>query len=286
MIAIKNDKFSVKIDELGAQLISIRLANGNEVLWQGDKKFWTGQAPVLFPIVGTVRDNKVIIDGQWYEMPRHGLARHKMFKATDITENSVRFELKADKETKKSYPFNFSLQIIYNIEDTTLYTTYIITNLDEKSMPFAIGAHPAFNVPFEEDYMFEDYIIEFEEKETLKSPLLDSQTGLLDFTQSKMEIYNEDVIPLSRDIFAGDAIVYEGFNKNVVRLKNPKTSANIEMRFDDFPLLGIWNPKGEAPFVCLEPWVGCATTTQEGDDIIDKKHIQIIDPLEQKSYIF
>ena len=196
LIHIKNENETAAIDTLGAELVSFMGDDGFEHIWQGDKTYWGGHAPVLFPIVGALRDNRTCINGEWYEMKRHGVARHEEFTVTEQGEDYVTLQLTANEETKKQYPFDFVLTVSYYLTGSSITTKFTVKNADTKPMPFCIGGHPGFNIPIQSDEVFEDYDIVFEEKEEQKCPTLDMESCLIDFEKTNFELDDTDTIPL------------------------------------------------------------------------------------------
>ncbi len=283
---IKNETLSVKIDTVGGQMKSFCLSDGTELLWQGNPDFWRSQAPILFPIVGALRDNKATIGSLEMEIPKHGLAKLNEFTLESVKDDEVTLELKANDDTKKAYPFEFSFKIKIALIENGLVTSYIVKNLDDKEMPFFVGAHPGFNVPFEAGYKFEDYSLCFAEKENLSSPVIITETSIYDYTKKKLEYSETDCVALDNELFSNDVFVFENLKKNEISIKNNKTQKAIQMNFEEFPMIGIWKPYNESPFVCLEPWVGCSTTTTEDNEFTNKKHCQILNSGEEKSYSF
>ena len=209
LIHIKNENESAAIDTLGAELVSFMGDDGFEHIWQGDKTYWGGHAPVLFPIVGALRDNRTCINGEWYEMKRHGVARHEEFTVTEQGEDYVTLQLTANEETKKQYPFDFVLTVSYYLTGSSITTKFTVKNADTKPMPFCIGGHPGFNIPIQSDEVFEDYDIVFEEKEEQKCPTLDMESCLIDFEKTNFELDDTDTIPLQHSLFYKDALVFE-----------------------------------------------------------------------------
>ncbi|MDQ6904278.1 MAG: aldose 1-epimerase family protein, partial [Bacteroidota bacterium] len=160
MIKISNDRLSVIINEKGAELQSIQL-NGLEYLWQADAKYWAKHSPVLFPIIGELKDGKYIFDNKEYQLSRHGFARDKIFTAEKIPGEAVTFSLQSDEQTLSVYPFKFLFSLQYKIKNSGLSCTYIIKNIDDKEMYFSVGAHPAFRVPLNENLQYNDYKLRF-----------------------------------------------------------------------------------------------------------------------------
>lgn len=267
---LKNKNFTAKVDSLGAQLVSLRGADGFEYLWTGDPHYWAGQAPVLFPIVGALREGKAKIGGEWYQMGQHGFARRREFTLSSQEEGKLSLSLASDLETKKLYPFSFRLTVSYTLGEDGIVTSFSVENLGDRVMPFAIGGHPGFNVPVGEDAAFTDYLIRFEKTERQTCPAIDESQALIDPSATAYQLDGRE-IPLSHSLFYHDALVFEGLSSRKVQVVNPKTGKGVEMDFSQFPLLGIWSAKNDGPYVCLEPWTGCATRTDEGDEF-EKKH--------------
>ena len=278
VIALKNDDLEVQFKTFGGELSSIRSKEGIEYLWQGDPAYWKGQAPILFPIVGALRDQKSVIDGRTYSMAQHGFARHKEFTPL-ITRNEMAvFSLKADEETKRQYPFDFDLRVTYRLEDTKLTVEFLVTNLGNRPMPFVVGGHPAFRVPVNEDDQFENWVVEFEEEETIDCPRILPEGKLLDFSQTKRILDHEKKLKLTHGLFYEDALICENTRSKKVRLYSVLTGRGVELEYEDFPYLGIWSAKNDAPFVALEPWTGCGTAVDEDDCFEKKRGMKLLEP--------
>ena len=269
---LRNSEFEVKIKAKGAEVCSFRrLADNTEYIWQGDAQIWPRHAPVLFPIVGRLPEHKYLLDGKSYHIPQHGFARDMIFSPVEIKENSVSLELRWSDITLAHYPFHFRLLISYELKGNTLLSNYRVMNLDEKEMPFSIGAHPGFNCPLRSENNYEDYYLEFETDITLDRHLL--QDGLLN-GQTETVVKNNKKLPLRRDLFQKDAIVVKQNQVQKVSLKSDATSRQVEMEFDNFPYLGIWSPaKEKANLVCIEPWHGVASPTGQPSEISEKEGI-------------
>lgn len=274
---LKNGGLTAKVHSLGAQLVSLTNENGFEYIWTGDPKFWAGQAPVLFPMVGALRGGKATIGEKEVEMGQHGFARRREFTLKEQTETQVTFILCADDETKKMYPFDFALTVTYTLKEDGVETAFCVKNRGEGEMPFAIGGHPGFNVPVGEDAAFEDYLIRFEREENQRCPAIVMGQGLIDPQKSAFTLHGRE-IPLKHSLFYQDALVFEGLNSQKVQIINPKSGKGIEMDFAGFPLFGIWSAANDGPYVCLEPWTGCATRTDEGDVFEEKKNMIFLAP--------
>lgn len=265
---ISNSILSASIKHSGAELFSLKDNQDKEYIWEGNPDFWGKHSPVLFPIVGTLKDNTYTINGKEYQLPRHGFARDMDFQLIEKTENSAVFSLKSDAETLKKYPFEFELQLIYTLENSTLNIGYKVINNSKTNMPFSIGAHPAIALPEE----FENYAFEFEKEEVLKYYILEN-----DLISNKTENLEttENLIPLNYKLFENDALIFKSLESNSLTiLENSKPY--IKFDFKDFPSLGIWT-KDQAPFVCIEPWLGYSDTAENSGDLYEKEGILVLD---------
>jgi galactose mutarotase-like enzyme len=266
--SITNSELIAEIKHSGAELCSLKNNSGVEFIWEGDSNFWGKHSPILFPIVGTLKNNSYSINKQEYKLPRHGFARDMEFKLIEKKDNRATFSLKSSEETLKIYPFDFELIIIYILEKKNLKIKFEVVNRSKTQMPFSIGAHPAFALAGN----FENYFLEFDQKEPLEYYLLEND--LVSNTTKKLEI-KDKIIALNYDLFANDALVFKSIkSKSLVILNNSKPI--IKIKFEDFPNLGIWT-KNNAPFICIEPWHGYSDTNKNSGNLFEKEGIQIID---------
>lgn len=277
-ITLKNERICAVISTSGAQLMSLVGSDSTEYIWQGDKKYWGGRSPILFPIVGGLRDGKTFIDGKEYHMNRHGFAKISEFSASDVTDSSAVFTIVSTDETRAVYPFDFSFSVKYTLTGDSLTWEYIIENTGDKTMPFAVGGHPAFNCPLAENECFEDYAVTFEKNEVSKCATVNLQTGLIDFENKYELLKGSDTINLKHELFYSDALVFDDLRSRKCRFVSTKSGKGVEMKFDGFDLFGIWSAVNDAPFVCLEPWTGCATTESEDDNFENKRNMIFLKP--------
>lgn len=267
MVTLSNNKLTVEINEKGAELQSIRY-NALEYLWQADAAYWGKHAPVLFPIVGELKDGKFSYDGCDYNLPRHGFARDKKFEVRDATSTSVLFTLKNDEESLKVYPFMFIFQVKFEIKSNTLSCKYIVQNTDVKTILFSVGGHPAFRVPFNDDLQYEDYNLKFNNDNVLKRYLL--KNGLVTDETETIYLKNQS-LPLQHSLFYNDAIVLKDLTSTEINIQTTKDTC-IKFKFEEFPYFGIWAAK-DANFVCLEPWCGIADSLNHNNLLINKEGI-------------
>lgn len=264
LFQISNDKITIQIDSMGAELRSLKdVASGREYMWNADPKYWKRTSPVLFPLVGGLKDGVYRLDGKEYPMGQHGFARDMEFRLKSQTAHEIWFTLESDDETLKRYPYQFILELGYELSDRTVIVKWRVKNPADTRMYFAIGGHPAFLCPIEQDTKQCDYKIRFDTKEQVVSSGL--ANGLV---TDNDEIYalQDGALPITEHLFDGDALVIEHDQAHSVSLVKPDGTDYLTVTFDA-PLFGIWSPpKKQAPFICIEPWYGrCDRAGYEGD---------------------
>ena len=267
IITLSNNKISASINTIGAELIRLEKDNQNYI-WTVNETYWNKTSPILFPIVGRLKNDAYTIADKKYELPRHGFARNFEFQILNQTENSVVFVLESNSETLKNYPFEFKLQLEYELDGNELKMKYSVENRSEVTMPFSIGAHPAFAI---ED-SFSDYSLQFNEAEEFVSYELENEQ----FSNSFRKINSENgQINLNYSLFEKDALVFKHLKSNELILLN-KNKPVLSVQFEGFPYLGIWT-KPNAPFLCIEPWCGLADNVNHNGNIFEKESIQLLE---------
>ncbi|MDO4469946.1 MAG: aldose 1-epimerase family protein [Bacillota bacterium] len=274
---IKNDKIEVSVEDLGAQMRSIKDAAGKEYLWQGDEKYWNGTAPNLFPYIARLTEGKYILQGKTYEMPKHGFLRNSVLKLKEKTQTKMVFSLKDSEETYKMYPYHFEIKVKYELFENELKVSYNVTNKDKKVMYFGIGGHPGFQVPIEKELSFEDYFIEFAKGTEMK------RVGM---SEDCFVMGNEEVFPLEENrrlslrhnLFDDDAIILKDAPSRVA-LASEKGSVRIEMETSHLGYLGIWHkPASDAPYVCIEPWSSLPSRKDVVEDLEKQDNLVSLKP--------
>lgn len=273
MISLQNKNVRVTLKAHGAEMTSWQV-DGTELLWQGDPTYWGRQAPILFPFVGRLLDDCYRYDGSTYTMSQHGFARDAHFDLIDSSDTHALFELRDSAETRNHYPFTFTLQIAYRLIGQELSITYRVHNPGDAILPFSIGGHPAFNIPFAGG-TFEDYTIDFGTSRTLDRLLLEGPY----LTGAYQPLGDRRYIPLNHQLFDQDALIFE--NVDYAALRHEPSGSAIVIECPAFTHFGIWSPpKSDAPFVCLEPWFGHADYTGHRKDIRQKEDMQLLPPRE------
>lgn len=268
MITLKNTALSVNISELGAEIISITV-DGKERLWDGDPAFWSGTAPVLFPICGGLPNDRFTYNGKEYTMPKHGFARQQNFKVEKLNDLSATFLLESNPETLKMYPWDFEFRITYSIMNKRIKIDYDIKNLSEDTMYASVGAHEAHACPGG----IEDYDIIFERNETLNSCGLE---GNLISNELIPVIKDTDTLPLYEKYFEIDALIFKDLKSRSAKLRNRKTGESLTVEFNGFDYLLLWT-KPKAEYICIEPWTGIPPMVNSGCDITEKEGITAIE---------
>lgn len=273
---LTNGKITAVFRELGAELVSLQDEAGTEYLWQGNPVYWSGQAPVLFPIVGCLREERALAFGKPCSMKRHGIARKRTFRLLQQSGDTIRFSLRADEETLRSYPFDFELIVSYSIQGRSLATCFEVKNYGEEPLPYVVGGHPAFNCPLAEGESFEDYYLEFSRNELAELPLISPENGLIDVEKRVLWMNETNILPLQHSNFYSDALVFDSLRSRAVTLKNKYNEKGLRVDFPDFGFLGVWSAANDAPFVAIEPWTGISTCSDEGDAFEAKRGMRVL----------
>jgi len=266
-IEITHHTSKATIDTLGAELITLE-KEGNHYIWTVDELFWNKTSPILFPIVGRLRNDSYTINNETFSLPRHGFARNFEFRVLEQTPNSVVFCLESNATTLTNYPFEFQLLINYLLDENGLKIAYSVQNKSNEKMPFSIGAHPAFAIHSN----FSDCKLAFHSKENLVTHHLENEQ----FTGETTTIATDtNEIALNYSLFEKDALVFKNLNSTEISLiENGKSK--VKVRFDGFPYLGIWT-KPNAPFLCIEPWCGLADSVSHNGSIFEKEGIMVLE---------
>lgn len=269
---ISNLNLKVRINQTGAELCSIvSQASGREFVWNGNPDIWGSTAPVLFPIVGGLKNGQTSHNGQIFSMPRHGIVRHNNnLHVLSQESDRITFRLTADEQTLKQYPFRFTFDISFRVKDNSLIISHLVKNTDNCDMYFSVGAHPAFNCPINDGESYTDCYLEFSERETLStSPL--TKDGLVK-NESIPVLTDSNILPLTDHLFDNDALIFRNPKSRRVTLRSHKSDTAVAVDFPDFNYLGIW-AKPQAPFVCIEPWLGIADSENCDGQLAHKEAI-------------
>lgn len=282
MIAIASEKLSARINPLGAELSSLRDGGERELMTEADPAFWTGRAPILFPVVGRLADDRYRLGEATHAMPKHGFARRMAFKLVRHDAVSALLRLEDDAETRAAYPFAFALDMTFALEGATLATTATVHNRDTRAMPFSFGYHPAFAWPLPYGQAKEAHGIVFERDEPHPVRAVSRVAdGLIDPAPQPSPV-DGNRLALRHELFAHDALIWDRLESRSVTYGAPGAPM-LRIDFPDTPWLGIWQKPG-ARYICIEPWAGMADPEGFAGDIADKPGITWLEPGASRSF--
>lgn len=269
MVVLNNGTVTAEISEKGAEIRRLKV-NGEDRLWSGDANFWTGTAPVLFPICGGLKGDKFIFDGKEYMLKKHGFARDSVFELEKATGTSAVFLLKSNEQTLKSYPWEFEFRVKYTLSGASVKVEYDAVNLSQTVMYTAVGSHEAYAC----DGGIENYDVIFERKETLKTHRLD---GTLISRNTDTVLYESNTLPLYTEYFSIDALIFTDIKSRFVTLRNRINGKSVSVDFGGFDYLLLWTKPG-APYLCIEPWTTTPSYTDDGYDLSVKEGMTQVNP--------
>ena len=271
-IELENNDLKIMVRSKGAELRLLKeKKDGTDYLWNGDPSWWKYCSPILFPIIGKVKNGKYKVDGKVYELPQHGLGRISEFELVNKTTDSVSFKLRYSDETLKVYPYKFELTVSYVLTGRSVNVTWRVDNLDDREIIFSIGAHPALRCPIVEGESFSDCYLDFHGEEHCENMKTDADVL---FLYEREKDLDSDKMNLSYDIFKEGVHVFDNLKTGSITLRSTKSKKAITLSAPSYPYMGIWSPeKGGAPFVCVEPWYGHADYADFDGDFKDKEGV-------------
>lgn len=264
---------SFSVQDKGAELCSIiSQISGREFIWNANPEIWGSSAPVLFPIIGALKDGEFIYENTRYSVPKHGFIRNnENLKVKQVSDNCLEYSLKFDEESLKSYPFQFEFFVRYILENNSITVEHeVINHSNTQTMYFSLGGHPAFKCPINEGEKYEDYFLEFEQIENVQTWEVLSN-GLIN-SSTRPLLNNSNRLDLTTNLFDNDALIIKEHLSKKVSLKNSKSNTSITIEYSDFPYLGIWAKPG-GHFVCIEPWLGISDSFVTNQDFKTKEGI-------------
>ena len=274
-IYIENEHLRASFASKGAELQRITgVDSGTEYLWSGDADYWPKFSPILFPIIGALKENTYQFEVEKYILPRHGFARDMDFEVEKLSELEILFTLKSSTETLKVYPFEFKLGLRYKIFGAKVCCTYEVINPADKELLFSIGGHPAFAAPLNKQGDYNDYFLQFNADDALTFHVIED--NLISNKTITLNLENKRLY-LKHELFYNDALVIKSLKSNSISLMNTKTYNGINFKFENFPYFGIWAAK-DADFVCLEPWCGIADSVNHNQQLRDKEGVITLSP--------
>lgn len=282
VLAITSGALTARIDPLGAELVSLADDRGREYMTDGDPRWWTGHAPVLFPIVGALRDGQYRLDCREYALEKHGFARRSPFACEEHEPSGrARFALEADEQTRGVFPFFFRLELHFELVRSTLSVVATVTNHDAAPMPFSFGFHPAFAWPLPGGAAKDAHRVVFAKPEPGPVRRIDGEAALLLPEAFPSPVEGDTLAPRS-ELFEDDALIWTELNSRACRFGAPGGTW-LDLAFPDSPNLGIWQKPG-APFLAIEPWHGYNDPVGFTGDFRDKPGIVNLPPDECRAF--
>lgn len=278
MLTIESSNFKVEINELGAELTHLENKQDHfNYLWSGDA--WKRHAPILFPSIGKSYEDKYRIGTKEYPMKQHGFARDYEWEVKEQGPNFVTLTFEGNDETKKMYPFDYTLSVNYSVDDQGVKVHYALTNHSPDNLAFSLGAHPAFNVPLAGAGEFADYYLDFGENTKELNTYGIDPAPFRNGARGKV-ILASGKLPLTRDFFRNGLIVFDQPSQQVT-LRSEKTSHYVTVQSSEFPYMTLWTVEdGSGEFICIEPFAGLPDQygdvhelfTKEGNQVLASHH--------------
>jgi galactose mutarotase-like enzyme len=272
IVRIESDELAVEVSSLGAEMQSLATRDGRSWLWHGDPAFWGGRSPILFPIVGKAPDNRLLVDGQAYEMQQHGIARRSEFRLVETSRNSCLHELLSSDASRATFPFDFRLTLRHSVEGTRLSLAAEVTNGGTKPLPFGLGFHPAFAWPLPGAEGRSHFV----QLDNGGEPKLSRLEGGLRRPELLPSPFTKGRLVLEHGQFEEDAMIFpEGAGAGLTY--SAEGGPSVHFTFDDLPNLALWTKPG-APFICVEPWHGTAPEVGASAEIAARPYAMTLAP--------
>ena len=271
MHTIKNNSLQISVKKLGAELCSIKsFTSGKEYMWDADPQYWGSYAPVLFPIIGSLKNGEFIFENKKYAVPKHGMIRNNKSLKIDATKSDrIEYSYKYDDESLKLYPFKFEFFVRYILVHNSIVVEHEVINHSlDNAMYFSLGGHPAFKCPINKNENYSDYYLEFDKVELIDTWELQSD-GLIGPNKYPLLI-NSRQLSLNDSIFNKGAIIIKHLNSKKIYLKSRKSDQVLSVEYPDFTSLAFWAIPG-AQFVCIEPWIGLPDNYNSNQDFTHKE---------------
>ena len=287
MQILENETFRAAVDPQGAELVSLcSKTTGTEYVWQADPAIWKRHAPILFPIVGRLKDGSYTVGGKPYQITQHGFGRDLAWQAARIADNCVELTLCADAHTKAMYPWDFCCTVRYTLEGASLRKEHIVENRSDTPMYYELGGHDGYTICWLPGERVEDYAVAFEGVQALHPILLDENV-LLSRVHGALPL-EDGLLPLTRETFRADAIISDDLPVRRVSIVGRKNGRRVTMEFPDFPYFAVWSAYKDCdvPFVCLEPWSSLPDGGYLDHAIENKVGVRVLQPGARETLTF
>ena len=272
MITLANDRLTVTIAALGAELQSVTDAQGRDWLWNGEPAIWAGRSPLLFPVIGKHPGGEVLIGDRRYPIRSHGVARTSLFEPVAQDDTSCSFRLTDNAETRAAYPFAFALDMSYRLDGSSLAMSARVTNTGDATMPFCFGYHPAFRWPLPgADGLPHRIRLGNGASPAHLRLAADGQLAPL----SHASVFRDGVLTLDHALFDEDALIYAAGTGHHAWF-GADGRPGVAVDFPDMPHLGIWT-KPNGPFICIEPWHGLPSPSDPDEPLEHRTGVMLLE---------
>lgn len=282
MITLENEYLKIAVNSLGAELCScVNKKLNHELIWEANPQFWPKHSPILFPFIGKLYQENYTVNKVKYSMPKHGFVKTMQWELIAQQKELLTFKVTHNQETLKIYPYAFELLVHYQLAKDCLICTFDVINPSDQCLYFALGAHPAFNIPFIKNTLFDEYEVDFEQLENVT--LIDlSKDGFITNERTPW-LSNTSKYTIKDADFKRDTLLTSDLKSTGITITHPKHAQQLIFKWENFPILALWKPLN-APFLCIEPWAGLPDEVDGKTEIMAKKHIQNIPALSSKSF--
>lgn len=287
MLYLENDKLKVAIKEKGAELCSIvGKSDGTEYVWQADPAIWARHAPLLFPVIGRLKDKEYTIDGKAYSITQHGFGRDLEFAGRQVSSTCAEFVLTQNDYTKSMYPYDFTLTIRYTLEGTSLKKEHITENPGDAPLYYEVGGHDAYNICLTEGETIQDSYVQFEGVDEIH-PLQLDENILITGGHDTVKL-DEGRLWIDRETFHTDALMLENLPVRRLTICSRKHGKRVEMDFSDFDFVGVWSmyKPFDVPYVCIEPWSTLPDCSYLGKELEKKVGVRCVQPHSSETMTF
>lgn len=286
IVTLKNDFLTVEIEDVGAQLASITGRDGTQYLWQGDPDIWPRRAPMLFPVLGRLKDSQYTLEDETYTISTHGFCRDALFAAEQHSDVSASFHLTDSEQTRAVYPFAFSLCVTYTLEENRLVKRHTVENRSQREMYFELGGHDGFRAPLAPGERMEDYAIRIPGLESIQPYAMNEELMLV--PKDRVIPLENGRIPLKPYVYGLDTIILDQLPQSKAILVDGQDRPRVSMEFEDFPYLGIWtqNKPFDTNYVCIEPWTTLPDGTFVGRGLDEKAGIRALAPGHSETLVY
>ncbi len=287
MLYLENERMKAAVDERGAELCSlIEKSDGMEYIWQADPAIWGRHAPLLFPIIGRLKDKEYTLGGKTYSITQHGFGRDLTFSGLQVNASCVELTLVQNEDTKKMYPYDFSLTIRYTLEDRRLKKEHIVRNPNDIPLYYEVGGHDAYNICLTDGETIRDSYILFEGCNELHPLQLDE--NILITGEHDTISLDEGRLWIDRETFRNDALMLEELPVRQVRICSRRHRRQIVVSFEDFDYVGVWSmyKPFDVPYVCIEPWSSLPDCSYLGKELEKKPGVRCVAPRSSETLAF